>query len=258
MLNTQTNVISSIPDYNIIIKVLSDYSEGKTLDEIKDMMIIGNAYGIRTKSSRVRFYTAINSSFLQFRNADHRAIITAIFSSDLSNNTQRFLAYIQMAINNELFFLLTTDFLMDLLLKGRLSVDKQECISYLIDLKKTNSDEIQWTDETIGTIAYKYLTLMKKIGFLKGARKKEFNIFVPTNEMIVLTVYLLESLSLEYSTFINNPYSSLLMLSKDGIAERLRRLDLQDFIIISTIGNNIKVELKFNYKDIVNEVRKNY
>ena len=75
MYNTQTNVISSVPDLNIILKVLSDYSKGKTLDEIKDNMIVGNVYGIRTKGSRVRFYTAINSTFLQFKTQSLRDII---------------------------------------------------------------------------------------------------------------------------------------------------------------------------------------
>ena len=44
MYNTQTNVISSVPDFNIILKIISDYSRGKSLDEIKDNMIVGNGF----------------------------------------------------------------------------------------------------------------------------------------------------------------------------------------------------------------------
>lgn len=257
MYNTQTNVIASIPDFNIVLKVLADYSNGLTIDQIKDRTVVGDVYGIRTKSSRVRFYTGIKSTFLQFRNQNHEKIITSIFSSDLSKNTQTYIAYIQMAVNNELFFLLTSDVLIELLLNGRLTVDKQVFISYLIDLRKTNSAKIKWTNETIATIAYKYLTLMKKLGFLKGYKKKEFKFFVPTDEMIVLTIYLIESLNLEYSAFLKNPYSSLLMMSKDGIMERMRRLSIQNYLTISTVGHDMQIELKYDHKDIVNEIRKN-
>ena len=258
MYNTQTNVISSVPDFNIILKVLSDYSRGKSLDEIKDNLIVGNVYGIRTKSSRVRFYTAINSTFLQFKTQSHKDIITSIFTSDLAKDTKSFIGYIQMGVNNELFYLLTTKVLLDLLLQGRLTVDKQVFVSYIMNLRNDNKENIKWTDETIGTIAYKYLTLMKKLGFLKGTQKKEFNSFVPTDEMIILVVYLIDSLNLEYSSFLKNPYSSLLLMTDEGIMERLRRLSLQNYLSVSTTGQDMKIELKHSYKDIVGEIRKNY
>ena len=81
MYNTQTNVISSIPDFNIILKVIADYSQGKPLGEIKDNLITGNIYGIRTKSSRVRFYTAINSTFLHFKSTEHEKFINKYFEN---------------------------------------------------------------------------------------------------------------------------------------------------------------------------------
>ena len=257
MYNTQTNVISSIPDFNIILKVIADYSQGKPLEEIKDNLITGNIYGIRTKSSRVRFYTAINSTFLQFKTQAHRYIITSIFKSDLAKDTKTFIGYIQIGINNELFYLLTAKVLLDLLLQGRLTVDKQVFISYIMNLRNDNNENIKWTDETIGTIAYKYLTLMKKLGFLIGTKKKEFHSFVPTDEMIILTVYLINSLNPVKASFLKNPYSSLLLMTNGGIMERLRRLSLQKYISISTTGQDMNVELKYDYKDIAGEIRKN-
>jgi len=258
MFNTQTNVISSIPDFNIILKVFSDYSEGKSLDEIKDNMVAGNVYGIRTKGSRVRFYTAINSTFLQFKSAEHKELIKSIYTSDLTHETKKYIGYIQMGINNELFYLLTTKVLSDLLMQGRLTLDKQVFISFIMNLRNDNTEIIKWTDETIGTIAYKYLTLMKKLGFLKGAKKKEFTSFNPTDEMIILTIYLIDSLEMECSSFLKNPYSSLLLMTNKGIMERLRRLSLQNYLSISTTGQDMQIELKCNYKDIVGEIRKNY
>jgi len=257
MYNTQTNIISSIPDFNIILRVLSDYSRGTTLDKIMDNMIVGNLYGIRTKSSRKRYYFGINSTFLQFNNRDHRNFITTVFSNDFPNITQRFIAYIQMAVNNELFYLLTKDVLAELLFNGRLTVDKQIFVAYINDLKRINIDKIEWTDETVITVASKYLTLMKKLGFLKGTQKKEFCSFTPTDEMIILAVYLITSLNPEKASFLKNPYSSLLLMTSEGIMERLRRVSLQKYISISTTGNDMKVELKYDYKDIAGEIRKN-
>jgi len=257
MFNTQTNVIASIPDFTIVLKVLDDYSHGITLNQIKERMIVNNVYGIRTKSSRVRFYTGINATFLKFRNKDHKDLITSIFSSDLHKITKTNIAFIQMGINNELFFKLTKEVLAELLFSGRLTVNKQGFISYLHDLRRAYSDEIKWTDATIGTIAYKYLTLMKKLGFLKGSQRKEFTSFTLNEEMIILTVYLITSLNMDYSTFLDNPYSSLLLMSKDGIIEQLRRLNIQEYLTVSTLGYNMRIELKYDYKDIVNEIRKN-
>ena len=258
MYNTQTNVISSLPDFNIILKVIADYSQGKPLEEIKDNLITGNIYGIRTKSSRVRFYTAINSTFLHFKSTEHEKFIKSVFSNDFSKNSLSFIGYLQMGINNELFYLLTTNVLLDLLLQGRLTVDKYVFISYITNLRNNNSEKINWSDETIGTIAYKYLTLMKKFGFLKGTQKKEFCSFTPTDEMIILAVYLITSLNPEKESFLKNPYSSLLFMTNEGIMERLRRVSLQKYISISTTGQDMKVELKYDYKDIAGEIRKNY
>ncbi len=258
MINTQTNVIASIPDFNIVLKVLKDYSKGLSLDQIKESLVVTNAYGIRTKESRVRFYTAIKSTFLQFRNRDHQDIIKSIYRSEFSTDIQRFIAYMQMSINNELFFHLTNDVLIGLLFKGRLTIDKPVFVSYLHDIMKENNDIIQWTDSTIETIAYKYLTLMKKLGFLRGSVKKEFNRFSPTDEMLILSVYLIKSVGMEYPNFLQNPYSALLMLPQNSLIERLRRMTFQDSLSITTVGYDMKMDLKYSYKEIANAVRKNY
>lgn len=255
--NTQTNVIASIPDFNIILKILKDYSKGLSKQEIKEKLVITNAYGIRTKGSRIRFYTAINSSFLQFKNQNHKDLMRSIFISDLSNDVHKFIAFFQMAINNDLFSQLTKDVLLELLFKGRLTVDKALFISYLYNLRNQYNDQINWTDSTIDTIAYKYLTLMKKLGFLKGSVKKEFCHFIPTDEILILTVYLIKSLGNEFPNLLDNPYSSLLMLSQEGLIERLRTITVQDYLTISTMGYYMKIDLKYSYKDIVDVIRKN-
>ncbi|MBL7110212.1 MAG: DUF1819 family protein [Candidatus Marinimicrobia bacterium] len=257
MFNTQTNVISSVPDFNIILKVLSDYSKGKPLQEIRDGMINGNLYGIRTKGSRIRFFTAINSTFLQFKTKDHKELLTAIFESSLKNDSKTFLGYIQMGVNNELFHILTTDVLFKLQMQGRLTIDKSVFVSYIKNLRSDDSNNITWSDETIGTISYKYLTLMKKLGFLSGVKKKEFRNFVPTNEMIVLTIYLIESLGSNYPIFLHNPLSKLFMMSENALIARLRIISMQEYFTISAIGKDLKIELKYDYKEIGDVIRKN-
>jgi len=163
----------------------------------------------------------------------------------------------QMAINNRLFFLLTKDILIDLLFKGRLNIDKELFVAYISDLRKNNPETVKWTDETIHTTASKYLTLMKKFHFLKGSQKKEFNNFFPSDEMIIMAVYLIKSLQLKYSTFINNPYSQLMMMSEDALIARLRIISMQEYFTISAIGKDLKIELKYDYKEIGDVIRKN-
>ena len=257
MYNTSVNIIASIPNINIIINVLEDYSKGKTLTDIKQFLVDENIYGIRTLGSRKRFYAGIETTFIQFKNEDHKNIISTIFSNEFSLETKNFMTYMQMAINNRLFFLLTKDILIDLLFKGRLNIDKELFVAYISDLRKNNPETVKWTDETIHTTASKYLTLMKKFHFLKGSQKKEFNNFFPSDEMIIMAVYLIKSLQLKYSTFINNPYSQLMMMSEDALIARLRIISMQEYFTISAIGKDLKIELKYDYKEIGDVIRKN-
>ena len=241
----------------MIIEVLSDYAKGATKKHVYEKIVTQNAYGIRTVKSRERFLRGISATYLKFKNDNHRNLFNKIFTKTGIFDIKRFVIFLQFAINNQLFYELTTKVFVKLYLDGRLTINKTEIVSFLYDLRDKETSVKTWSDSTINTVAYKYLTLLKKIGFLKGSVKKEFCHIVLTDDIIILLVYIIKSIDEMSPNFLENPYCSLLLLTRESIIDRLKKIALKDYFNITTLGFDLKIELKYSFEDIVDVVIKN-
>ena len=173
MYNTNLKVIASIPDFNLLYDVFRYYAKGSDKKAVMEKIISRDIYGIRTEATRGRFLRGIHSTLINYKNASHRQLIYDCFTKESTLELKRIAIYLQIAINNQVFFELTNRVFLKLYFAGRLTVDKIEFSSYLYNLKEENSQVRKWDDSTIEEVASKYLTLLKKLGFLKGKQKKE-------------------------------------------------------------------------------------
>lgn len=256
--NTNINIIASIPDLNLIFDVISDYANGKDKNYVYDRIFGQNIYGIRTSKSRVRFLRGINDAFLGFRSEKHKTVFYSLFShSELLQIKKMALLY-QFAINNRLFFDLSINVFLKLYYAGRLTVDKSEFISYLYHLRENNLDIQKWSDSTIDKVASKYLTFLKKMDFLKGSKRKEVKHITLDDSIIVYVIYLIKSLGETGSDILKSPYISLLMLTQESLIDRLKKISLFDYFTISTVGYDLRIDLKYPYKEIVDVIAQKY
>ena len=133
MYNTSINVISSIPDLNLIIDVITDVANGKSIDDVFDKIYSQNVYGIRTGGSRIRFINGIRAGLLKHQSENHKIIFHSLFRHSEFRRTKRFALYFQLGINDRLFYDLTVDVFLKLFHAGRLTLNKSEFISYLYE-----------------------------------------------------------------------------------------------------------------------------
>ena len=258
MYNTSINVIASIPDINLIIDVISDVANSKSIDDVFDKIYNQNVYGIRTGGSRIRFINGIRAGFLKYQSENHKIIFHSLFRYSQFRQTKRIALYFQLGINDRLFYDLTVDVFLKLFHAGRLTLNKSEFISYLHDSKVKKANYPQWTDSTINTVSYKYLTFLKKLEFLKGRKKKEFTNITFDDPTFIYLVYLINSLDIDSNNFLNNPYVPLLMMSQQTLVDRLKKISLIDYFIVTALGYDLNLELKYDYKEIVDVIAQNY
>jgi len=258
MYSTNINVIGSIPDIDMIINNISNYAHGEKGENIKDNFFNQNIYNIRTHKSRSRFLRAINGVFLQFRSRDHQTVVYSLFRHPNLSSLKHTALFFQFAINDKLFYELSKNVFLGLYFAGRLSVDKSEFTSYIYDLRDKSTDIENWSDSTIKIVASKYLTLLKKLDLVKGRLKKEFRHIIPEDETIVYVIYLVHSLGDENCDILKNPYIPFLMLSQQNLIERIKKIALSDFFNISTLGYDLKINLKYAYEEIIDVIAKRY
>jgi hypothetical protein len=252
------NVIASIPDFNLISDVISAFAHGKGEDYINEEIFKQNIYGIRTLRSRERFLSAIKKVFIKFKTEEHQKVFYALFTQNNFVNLKRVALYFQFAFNDQLFYELNTKVYMKLYKAGRLTVPKDEFIAYLYDLRDSQSDIQKWSNSTLDIITSKYLTLLKKLGFLKGRSRKEFCTIDLDDPTIIYMVYLLKSLGNINPDIMKNPYLDILPYSQDNLYKRIKKISLTDYFKIYTLGYDLKVNLKYSYEEIVNVIIQNY
>ena len=258
MYNTDINIIASIPDFNLITDVIGDYAQGKSEDDVYDKIFTQNIYGIRTGKSRDRFLHAIKAVFLKFKTEDHKAVFYTLFKTPGFLQAKKMALFYQFAINNDLFFDISTTVFLKLYKAGRLTADKAEFVSYLYALRDDHTEIRKWSDSTIEMIASKYLTFLKKTGFLKGRAKKEFCNITPDDFTLVYLIYLIKSLGESNSDILKNSFTPLLMLDQANLADRLKKISLVDYITVSTLGYDLNVDLKYRYEEIVDVISEKY
>lgn len=252
------NVIASIPDFNLINDVISAFAYHKSEEYINEEIFKQNVYGIRTLRSRKRFLSAIIKTFIKFKTKEHQQVFYTLFAQNNFSNLKRMALYFQFSFNDQLFFELTTKVYMKLYKAGRLTVSKDEFNAYLYDLRDRKPDIQNWSNSTIDIVASKYLTLLKKLGFLKGRFRKEFCTLDLDDPTIVYMVYLLKSLGNINPDIMKNPYLDILPYSNDNLYRRIKKISLVDYFKIYTLGYDLKVNLKYKFEEIINVIIQNY
>jgi hypothetical protein len=64
-INSDINIIGSIPDFSLIEAALELFAKGKGKLDLKELVVTNNAFDFRTESARKRFLAAVSGSILR-------------------------------------------------------------------------------------------------------------------------------------------------------------------------------------------------
>lgn len=247
--NTDINIIGSIPDYELIYKAIELFSTNN--EELENLIIKDNQFDFRTEKSRKRFLAAVYSAFLDFVSDDHKELLINLFKSNLSIRSKQMILFWQFASTNKLFFEITKNVFIKSYFSGRVSLPKSDVVAFIKELVSKN-DELKdaWSQNTIETIASKYLTILKKLELVEGTTKKSFKHIQLSNDELLILIYLIKTLEKENPNILNSQFLDFSFISKDSFLNRVKQLAKKDLFEMSFNGEQLKIELKTPYQGI--------
>jgi hypothetical protein len=247
--DTSINVIGGLRDISAIYKAIDVFfREGDSLD---DLVSDRNELTLRTERSRIRVKNAIKTSFLQFRSQDHLDIIRSFFMRDDLPPERDLLLFWQYALSNRLFREISSQVFMKAYYSGRAGLDKNDIIAYLKEFLNQNPQlDLKWSENTIHTLATKYLNLMTKLQFLEGARLKTFRHIRLSGDALVLFLYFARLYDPENTNILKNEMLPLAFVAPEDLQGRLKKLSLKDYFNMNFNGVELNIELTHGYKGI--------
>jgi len=257
MYRSDINIIGSIPDINFIFDIIRLHAENKSQDRVHKIINEQNIHNIRTIKSRKRFLNGVEKVFIKFKTKEHQELFYSLFRHQELFDIKKYAVLFQFLINDDLFFNLTDNVYIKLFQQGRLNINKDELSSYLFAIRENDSDMKKWSEETVETVASKYLTFMKRIGFLKGKIKKEYVNTSPNQNIIIFILYLLKSIQENQNLSLNlnsNKFIKFMMISEETIINSLKKAGMKRYLTYISSGKDVKLDTKLSYKEIVNEL----
>lgn len=243
-INSDINVLGSLPDWNLIQVFLSE-----DMISIKEKGGIHTYTAIKTDKSVMRFEKAIKATFLSFKNSNSESIFLSVIKANAISNEVLFLLFWNASVNNELLNYLNSKLFFPAFYSGRVSIKNDEVVACIKDLKQSEDDLKKWSEITITTTASKYLTLLKKFGLMEGSVNKSIVHPHLNDAMFILNVYWLVAISEKPNLVSSNwlPYS---FSEKQAFLDRLLQKKFSKYFNVVYTGDKLSVEPLIPYESI--------
>ncbi len=251
--NTDINIIGSIPDYHLIYMALPLLLSNQ--QELESILVTNNEFDFRTEKSRKRFLSALNSAFISKNKSVNDLASELIVYLKNDEQAKAVLLFWLFSFNNRLFFELNKEVFLKYYYQGRAELPKEAVIAFIKDLIDKNPElKGKWSEITIETIASKYLTVLKKLHLLEGNHKKKFCSIKITDELLAVFIHLIAMIENRKSNFWEDELIPFLLISKETILERLKKIGKKDWIKMNYTGASLNVEAAFNKNNIIDGI----
>jgi hypothetical protein len=249
-INSDINVLGSLPDWNLIKVFLSE-----------DMHSIGknggiNSYtAIKTDKSVKRFEKAIKATLIQNKKPELEIIIRqAIKANAISTNTLLILFW-NASYNNDLLNHLNDKVFFPAFYSGRVSIKNDEVIASIKDLKLSEDDLKKWSEITVSTTASKYLTLLKKFGLMEGSLNKTIIHPNLNDNLFILFVYWIAAIS-DKPNLITNSWIQYCFSERQSFIDRLLQKKFSKYFNVVYTGDRLNIEPLIPYESIYEYIGK--
>lgn len=249
-INSDINVLGSLPDLNLISIFLND-----SIESLNKNGGHRSYTAIKTDKSVQRFEKAITGTLLFFDSKEFECIFRCIVSVESISNDSLFLIFLNASKNNELFRYLNDSVYFSALYSGRVALKSVEVAACLNDLKQTEKDLQKWSDSTIETTASKYLTLLKKFNLMEGSLNKTIAHTYLNDKMFVIFIYWLLSIE-QKPNILESPWLKYCFLEKQSFVDRVMQKKFSKYYHLNFNGDKMKIETIISYQNIYDELAK--
>lgn len=251
--NTDINIIGSIPDYHLMHKALPLLINDT--DNLKKLLVTDNEFGFRTEKSRKRFLSVLNSAFVNQNNEINNLAATIIEHLSYDEKSQSLVLFWLFSLNNQLFYELNRDLFLKYYFQGRAQLPKDDIVAYLKDLISRNIElKGKWSEETIITIASKYLTCLKKLHLLEGTQRKSFCLVRVSDELLSIFVHFYDLVDANNEFILKEDFLNFSFVSKESMLDRFKKIGKKDWIKMNYSGNRLVLEGAYKNNTIIDGI----
>ena len=247
-INSDINVLGSLPDWNLINVFLKD--------NISSLRKVGGVHtytAIKTDKSVKRFEKAISATLIKFCDAKVENLVRDMFESESISNESLLLIFWNASFNNELLNYLNTQTYFLAFYSGRISIKQDEVAACLKDLKERELELKKWSDSTLQTTASKYLTLLKKFHLMEGSLNKTILHPYLNDRMFILFVYWIKAVETK-SNLLESEWLKYSFCEKSVFLERLMQKKFAKYFQLNYTGDNLKIETTMPYEKIYHAI----
>ena len=234
------------------INILGGFDDFHRINEI--ILNPHDSFYERTVASAQRYRRAVLRVFNIFPdNITERLFKAALASDYFSEDDRRKILSLQFMDSDNLFRELFTNCFVRVLETGRVSLDKYDVVSYLQELKKLGSFQADWSNETMETVSRKFLSILAKLGYVKGKSKKTIQEIIISKEFLVYFLYWLF-----VHNHLSNAFSScffpVLLSSKEKFVFLVKQNKVRSYFDWNYTGDKITIEPKINLEDYIHAI----
>ncbi|MCF7792304.1 MAG: DUF1819 family protein [Victivallales bacterium] len=233
------------------INILGGY---KNFERIPELISDPDLYLTeRTVSSQKKYIRAIKDTFLQFDSHSVKLLFEKAMKSSFSDEIKMKILALQFYDADYLFQLLFLQCFLPVVKSGRVAITKHDIIAFLDELIRQGKIEIEWTRETIETVSRKFLTILKKLGFLDGKVKKTVKEPFTKTDFLIFFHYWLVAKN-EVSNTITSSFFPLLLLSEEKYIFLMKQPEIREYINWEYTGDKFIIEPKLSLKEYIHEL----
>lgn len=207
----------------------------------------------RTEASSKRYLKAVDDTFNQFRSAQlKRLFLAGLGAEGISEEAKKRIMALQFAAVDPLFQSLFADCFIPIVTSGRTTISKHDVIAYIDEKINIGALNVTWTRETIDTVSRKFLSVLKKLGFLDGKVKKTLVDAYTGSDFLIFFHYWLQAFD-ETNTLASR-FFPLLMVSKEKYIFLLKQEVIRAKIDWSYSGDKVQVSTKLTVDEYADEL----
>lgn len=248
--NTDINVLGSIVDLTLIGNLLSlgienDFGKNTELSNSK----------LKTTKTLRRYESAIQNTLIRFNEEEIKALVESVFIKEGLSDVCLSLLFLNASANNDLLDYINRNVYFPAYFSGRIAIQKSEIIACITDLKQIGVSVKKWSDSTIDVVSRKYLAFLHKFRLLEGGRNKTIRHKYMDDNRLIVFIYWLTKIETK-PNLLTSKWLTYCFLDRETFIKRVLQKKFMKYIDVSYNGDWMKLETKFSYKDVYNELTK--
>ena len=243
-INSDINILGGLPDLNLITHFL--FKTGV------DSAIQPGHYtytSIKTDKSVKRFERAINGTFLKFKGRESEYLIKSILASESVSHGSLLMLFWNASLNNDLLHYLNTRVYFPAFYSGRLIIKTDDAEACIKELRETEESIKGWSANTVYTVSYKYLALLKKFNLMEGGLHKKILHPYLSDKMFVLFIYWIKAIEPK-PNLLESSWLKYSFCEQSVFIDRVLQKKFAEFYRLTYTGDQLKIETSLPYEKI--------